>query len=181
MITFTEHPVFTKRISELLSDEEYREFQTDLAANPQTGDVIPGLGGLRKIRLALPGRGKRGGARVLYLLFLNAETVFLLYVFTKGVVGDLPPDETRVIQALPVQPRTESAGDRADGQESSAQVLQHTVLSNWPMIATLVLVLILIASSLSRCVRGENSGETGVSTEVRPLPFAEDPPEPLMD
>jgi hypothetical protein len=100
MITFTEHPVFTKRISELLSDEEYREFQTDLAANPQTGDVIPGLGGLRKIRLALPGRGKRGGARVLYLLFLNAETVFLLYVFTKGEFGDLPPDKKRVIKAL---------------------------------------------------------------------------------
>ncbi|MDP6630292.1 MAG: type II toxin-antitoxin system RelE/ParE family toxin [Kiritimatiellia bacterium] len=99
-MTFTEHPVFTKRISELLSDEEYREFQTDLAANPQTGDVIPGLGGLRKIRLALPGRGKRGGARVLYLLFLNAETVFLLYVFTKGEFGDLPPDKKRVIKAL---------------------------------------------------------------------------------
>ena len=45
------------RITELLSDEEYREFQSDLAANPQTGDVVPGLGGLRKIRLALPARG----------------------------------------------------------------------------------------------------------------------------
>ena len=100
MITFTEHPIFTKRITELLSDEEYREFQSDLAANPQTGDVVPGLGGLRKIRLALPGRGKRGGARVLYLLFLNAETVFLLYVFTKGEFGDLPPNKKRVIKAL---------------------------------------------------------------------------------
>ena len=100
MITFTEHPIFTKRITELLSDEEYREFQSDLAANPQTGDVVPGLGGLRKIRLALPGRGKRGGARVLYLLFLNAETVFLLYVFTKGEFADLPPDKKRVIKAL---------------------------------------------------------------------------------
>lgn len=49
---FTEHPVFTRRITELLSDEEYRKFQADLAANPDAGDVIPGLGGLRKIRLA---------------------------------------------------------------------------------------------------------------------------------
>lgn len=100
MMTFTEHPVFTRRITELLADEEYREFQSDLAANPEAGNVIPGLGGLRKIRLALPGRGKRGGARVLYLLFLKAQTVFLLYVFTKGEFADLPPDKRRVIRRL---------------------------------------------------------------------------------
>jgi hypothetical protein len=100
MITFTEHPVFTRRITELLTDEEYREFQTDLTANPEAGDVIPGLSGLRKIRLALPGRGKRGAARVLYLLFVRAETVFLLYVFTKGEFEDLPPDKRRVMKRL---------------------------------------------------------------------------------
>ena len=100
MITFTEHPVFTRRITELLTDEEYREFQTDLAANPEAGDVIPGLSGLRKVRLALPGRGKRGAARVLYLLFMRAETVFLLYVFTKGEFEDLPPDKRRVMKRL---------------------------------------------------------------------------------
>jgi hypothetical protein len=109
MMTFTEHPLFTKRITELLSDKEYREFQSDLAANPEAGDVIPGLGGLRKIRLALPGRGKRGGARVLYLLFLKAETVFLLYVFTKGDFGDLPPDKRRVIRTLVEQIKKEFA------------------------------------------------------------------------
>lgn len=100
MMAFTEHPVFTRRIMELLSDEEYREFQSELAANPEAGDVIPGLGGLRKVRLALPGKGKRGGARVLYLLFVRAETVFLLYVFTKGEFEDLPPEKRRVIQGL---------------------------------------------------------------------------------
>jgi hypothetical protein len=100
MMTFTEHPVFTRRITELLTDEEYRRFQTDLAANPEAGDVIPGLSGLRKVRLALPGRGKRGAARVLYLLFVRAETVFLLYVFAKGEFKDLPPDKRRVIKRL---------------------------------------------------------------------------------
>ena len=100
MIAFTEHPVFTRRIAELLTDEEYRKFQTDLAANPEAGDVIPGLSGLRKVRLALPGRGKRGAARVLYLLFMRAETVFLLYVFTKGEFVDLPPDKRRVMKRL---------------------------------------------------------------------------------
>ena len=100
MMTFAEHPVFTRRIDELLSDEEYRRFQAYLAANPAAGDVIPGMGGLRKIRLALPGQGKRGGARVLYLLFLRAETIFLLYVFTKGEFADLPPDKRRIIRKL---------------------------------------------------------------------------------
>ena len=95
-----EHPAFTRRITELLSDGEYREFQRVLAANPRRGHVIPGLGGLRKIRLALPSRGKRGGARVLYLLVLRAETAFLLYVFTKGDFGDLPPEKRRVIRSL---------------------------------------------------------------------------------
>lgn len=57
MFTFIEHPNFTKQIQSLFSDEEYRQFQTDLAANPESGDVIPGLSGLRKIRWA--GQGKR--------------------------------------------------------------------------------------------------------------------------
>jgi hypothetical protein len=100
MITFAEHAVFTRRITELLTDEEYADFQAHLAENPHAGDAIPGMSGLRKIRLALPGRGKRGGARVLSLLFLRAETVFLLYVFTKGEFEDLPPDKRRVIKTL---------------------------------------------------------------------------------
>lgn len=107
MMTFTEHPVFTQRITELLTDEEYREFQRELAANPKAGDVIPGMGGLRKLRLALPGGGKRGGARALYLLFVRAETVFLLYVFTKGEFKDLPPDKRRVILRLVEEIRKE--------------------------------------------------------------------------
>ena len=107
MMTFTEHPLFTRRITDMLSDEEYRKFQADLAANPEAGDVIPGLGGLRKIRLALKGRGKRGGARVLYLLFVSAETVFLLYVFTKGEFADLPPDKRRGIKRLVEEIRKE--------------------------------------------------------------------------
>ena len=97
---FMEHPLFTRRITELLTDEEYAEFQAELAENPEAGRVIRGMNGLRKIRLALPGRGKSGSARVLYLLFLKAETVFLLYVFTKGEFNDLPPDKRRTIRGL---------------------------------------------------------------------------------
>jgi hypothetical protein len=100
MMTFTEHPAFTRRIMELLTDDEYKEFQAELAREPAKGDVIPGLGGLRKIRLALRGGGKRGGARVLYLLFVEAEVIFLVYVFTKGDFADLPPDKRKAIKHL---------------------------------------------------------------------------------
>lgn len=104
---FVEHPAFTKQIGDLISDEEYSGFQFMLAENPEAGDVIPGLGGLRKIRLALPGRGKRGGARVLYLLFLRAETIYFVYAFTKGRMEDLPPDKKRVIRAIVEQIKQE--------------------------------------------------------------------------
>ena len=100
MITFIEHPAFTRFVQEWVPEEDYREFQRWLAANPDAGDVIPGLSGLRKVRLALPGRGKRGGARVLYLLFLRAETIFLVYAYTKGDFADLPPEKKRAVRQL---------------------------------------------------------------------------------
>ena len=63
---FVETHVFTERVKELLDDETYAGFQAYLAEYPQAGDVIEGTGGLRKIRVAAKGRGKRGGARVIY-------------------------------------------------------------------------------------------------------------------
>ena len=62
---FVELPAFTKIINDLLDDDSYREFQWELMSNPEQGDVIPGSGGLMKTRMRLPGRGKRGGARVI--------------------------------------------------------------------------------------------------------------------
>lgn len=66
MAVFFETSVFTRRVTELLSDYEYAELQRTLVANPNAGDVIPGSGGLRKIRWAAQGRGKRGGVRIIY-------------------------------------------------------------------------------------------------------------------
>lgn len=63
---FIETPVFTKLILELLPDDSYRLLQDDIAKNPQAGDLIPAGGGIRKLRFALPGMGKRGGARLIY-------------------------------------------------------------------------------------------------------------------
>jgi mRNA-degrading endonuclease RelE of RelBE toxin-antitoxin system len=57
---------FTRLVQEYLNDDEYRELQKALMDNPETGKVIPGSGGVRKLRWRAPGRGKRGGYRVIY-------------------------------------------------------------------------------------------------------------------
>lgn len=63
---FIETSIFTQLAAELLDDESLRTLQNLLLEKPERGPVIAGTGGLRKLRLALPGRGKRGGARVIY-------------------------------------------------------------------------------------------------------------------
>ena len=60
--------MFTRLVQEYLSDEEYRKLQEALIENPETGAVIRGSGGIRKLRWAAPGRGKRGGYRIIYYL-----------------------------------------------------------------------------------------------------------------
>jgi hypothetical protein len=68
-LIFVETGVFTKRVARLGLEEALRELQKELLQNPLGGDLDPGTGGLRKVRIPDPGRGKgkRGGARVHYL------------------------------------------------------------------------------------------------------------------
>ena len=86
-----ETSTFTKQIAALLSDEEYGEFQSRLAANPQLGAVIKGGGGIRKVRVAVKSRGKRGGARVIYYWAVRRDLILLLYAYPKNVAADLTP------------------------------------------------------------------------------------------
>ena len=95
MFTFIEHPTFTKQIESLFENDEYRRLQTDLAANPESGDVIPGLAGLRKLRWGAKGKGKRGGARIIYLLIPEPGIVYLFYAYTKGDITDMSSDQKR--------------------------------------------------------------------------------------
>jgi len=87
---FVETKVFTQDITGLGAEEQLRELQNLLFKNPNSGDVISGLDGLRKIRMPLPGRGKRGSARVLYLFFLLDDKIVFLHVYTKNDFEDLP-------------------------------------------------------------------------------------------
>ncbi|MFN7922635.1 MAG: type II toxin-antitoxin system RelE/ParE family toxin [Bryobacteraceae bacterium] len=89
-----ETSVFTKQITELLDDEEYRQFQTELAADPTMGPVIRGGGGIRKIRVAVGARGKRGGARVIYYWAVRRNMILLLFAFPKNVAANLSARQT---------------------------------------------------------------------------------------
>lgn len=95
-----ETPVFTKQVLAALSDEEYRALQLHLVGRPDAGVLIPGSGGLRKLRWRLPGRGKRGGARVIYYWRSALGQLFLLFLYPKNVRSDLSAPELRVLRRL---------------------------------------------------------------------------------
>lgn len=88
-MVIVETPVFTRRCYKRLDDEQYRALQTALVASPEAGPVIPGGGGLRKLRWAGSGRGRRGGARVIYRWFPEREKLLMLFVFLKQERDDL--------------------------------------------------------------------------------------------
>lgn len=73
-----------------LSDDEYAAMQQFLVVNPEAGDVIPGSGGVRKLRWGLAGRGKRGGLRVIYFLRLRNDEVWMLTLYAKNVADNIP-------------------------------------------------------------------------------------------
>ena len=95
---FIETPIFTKLVSELLPDEEYRKLQLALVLRPEAGNIIPGSGGLRKIRWKLKGRGKRGGLRIIYFWDVPETKVYMLLIYKKSKKDDLTPNQLRKLQ-----------------------------------------------------------------------------------
>lgn len=99
-ITLVETRRFTRSVTELLTDEEYRELQLELAERPDAGAVIPGTGGLRKLRWLAPGRGKRGGLRVIYLYRAAASRILLFELFAKSERTDLSAVEREALRRI---------------------------------------------------------------------------------
>ena len=97
-VTFIEQPIFTRMLLELVDDDAYRKFQNELAANPEKGPLVKGSGGLRKVRMALPGRGKSGGARILYLWFPRHGTFVFYLIYTKGEMENVPRAQMKAIK-----------------------------------------------------------------------------------
>jgi hypothetical protein len=95
VVTFIELPLFTEQITDLVDDAAYGRFQRELLRQPDKGDVIPHAGGLRKVRMRLPGRGKSGGARVIYLHLLQYDVIVLFYLYTKAERENLSPDQLK--------------------------------------------------------------------------------------
>jgi hypothetical protein len=86
---------YRRRAGQLLTAEQ-RDAVIDLIAyEPACGDVIPGSGGLRKVRIGRDGIGKRGGARVVYYFYNEAFPIFLLALYAKNEKGDLTAAEKR--------------------------------------------------------------------------------------
>lgn len=90
MYTFIETKLFTRLLPEYLKDDEYADFQKSLSANPDAGDLIPGSGGVRKIRWGLDGKGKRGGLRMIYYLRNTKNQIWLLTLYPKSVKENMP-------------------------------------------------------------------------------------------
>ena len=95
-----ETPVFTRRVLKLMSDENYRELQQTLVADPELGAVIRHSGGLRKVRWARSGRGKRGGVRVIYYWAPAHEILLMLLIYGKNEQDDLTSDQLRMLKFL---------------------------------------------------------------------------------
>jgi len=97
---FVETSVFTSQLHELLSDDEYSEFQQFLVGDPLAGDVIKDTGGLRKVRWAAGGKGKRGGVRVIYYFVDEADQIRLLLIYKKGIQDDLTAAQRKQLKAI---------------------------------------------------------------------------------
>jgi hypothetical protein len=92
----------TKKITALLNDEEYRALQNVLVEMPGSGDIIQGSGGIRKIRWGASGRGKSGGARVIYYWATQQDQIFMLYAYAKNERDNLTKYQLSVLREVVV-------------------------------------------------------------------------------
>ena len=90
MFSFIETRQFSRLVEEYLSDDDYAKLQRELTRDPELGTVIRGSGGVRKLRWAAPGRGKRGGYRVIYFVRRGNGVIWMLTMYPKNVADSIP-------------------------------------------------------------------------------------------
>ena len=99
-MVFVELTPFIAFRAEHWTDEDLRSLQNFLLASPDAGDVIPGGSGLRKLRWSAQGRGKRGGARVIYYRHVPKEHIYLIYAYVKSAQSDLTREQIKTLAQL---------------------------------------------------------------------------------
>lgn len=115
---FVEAPAFTRHVSRYLDQDEYRELQSELARNPEYGDVMPGTGGFRKLRWSDPrrGKGRRGGLRIIYYHFAADHQIWLMTLYGKDEAADLTATEKKALRA--------AIGDEMKARDKSRKLRQ---------------------------------------------------------
>jgi hypothetical protein len=100
LLGFRETTRFTRRVLEYLGDDSYAQLQWYLLRRPEAGDLIQAGGGIRKVRWAGVGKGKRGGTRVIYYLASARGEFLMLDIYAKSEKKDLTPDELKELRKL---------------------------------------------------------------------------------
>ena len=101
---------YERAVRKLLGEEARREMEAAIVAAPDAAPVIRGTGGIRKLRWAGSGRGKRGGIRTVYFYHAGPETVYLLTAYAKADREDLTPTDTRALSRLVAAIKREATG-----------------------------------------------------------------------
>ena len=96
-VVFIEAPIFSKLVYYYLNEDEYAALQWTLAVRPETGKVIQGSGGLRKVRCTAKGQGKRGGARIIYYFQKENREIWLITIYAKSEMENIP---TKTLKAI---------------------------------------------------------------------------------
>jgi mRNA-degrading endonuclease RelE of RelBE toxin-antitoxin system len=101
-MVFIESALFTKYLQDYLNDDEYRELQSFLNEQPDSGDLIQGTGGLRKLRWSQDskGKGKRGGVRVIYYWQVAEDQIYLFTLYSKNEMSDLIDKEKKALKLM---------------------------------------------------------------------------------
>jgi hypothetical protein len=98
MYSFIETKLFSRLLDDYLTDDEYVQLQTALADAPDHGALVPGSGGVRKLRWSQPGRGKRGGVRVIYYAKIHEGIIWMLTIYAKNEEQNIPAHVLRKIK-----------------------------------------------------------------------------------
>lgn len=98
MLTVIETPTFSSLVADYWTEDERGEFAAWIAANPEAGNVVPGSGGVRKVRWSRKGSGKRSGVRVIYYNRLASGEIWLLLIYAKSARENIPAHVLRAIK-----------------------------------------------------------------------------------